>query len=483
MLFDKTGTLTRGKPELTDVQVLPGMQEDVFLWLVAQAEQGSEHPLASAIVAGVRARGIDLRGVPVSVQALPGRGIEARVEAHAVLVGTRRLFEERGLGYAALREQMETLEGQGKTVMLVACDGDVAGLLAVADRIKVGSAQAVRALQQQGIEAMLLTGDNTHTALALAEQVGIAADHVIAEVLPQDKVREVVSWQKRGLAVAFVGDGINDAPALAQADVGIAMGTGTDIAMEAADATLVKGNLKSVVTALALARATMHVIRQNLFWAFGYNVLLIPTAILSPFIPLVGQQMPVFAAAAMALSSVAVVSNSLRLRFFRSPQETAEGHSSLLLRAKEWAPLLVGLAIVLLTLLTIIAGTLRSTTARPASSQSTGVSHQFVASRPTADGRMHVTLTLSPYHLGPNVFRVSVLDQSGATETIQSVKLATTMLDMDMGTDVITLSPDGHGHFTGSGSLSMTGDWRISVIIHTTDHTLHTATFNLSGQR
>ncbi|HWS82791.1 MAG TPA: heavy metal translocating P-type ATPase, partial [Ktedonobacteraceae bacterium] len=324
ILLDKTGTITKGKPELTDVLVVPGMQEDELLRLVAEAEQGSEHPLASAIIAGARARGIHLAEMPSRVTALPGRGLEAYVESHPLLIGTRRLFDERSIAYSTLDEEMDGLESQGKTVMLIACDRRTAGLIAVADRVKVGSAEAIEHLQKQGIDVVIITGDNKQTAVAIAEQVGIVADHVIAGVLPEDKVRHVKSLQSFDFPVAFAGDGINDAPALARADASIAMGTGTDIAMEAADMTLVKGNLSSLVTAMELSRATMRIIRQNLFWAFGYNVLLIPTAILSPFIPFLGEQMPIFAAAAMALSSVTVVSNSLRLRYFESRRDAAE---------------------------------------------------------------------------------------------------------------------------------------------------------------
>ncbi|HEY4034451.1 MAG TPA: heavy metal translocating P-type ATPase [Ktedonobacteraceae bacterium] len=329
ILLDKTGTITKGKPELTDVLAMPGMQEDELLRLVAAAEQGSEHPLASAIIVGTRARGIHLGDMPSRVTALPGRGLEAYIEGHSLLIGTRRLFDERSITYSSLDEQMERLENQGKTVMLVAYDRRAAGLIAVADRVKVGSAEAIRHLQRRGIDVVMITGDNKQTAIAIAEQVGIVVDHVIAGVLPEDKVRHVKSLQSFNLPVAFAGDGINDAPALAQADASIAMGTGTAIAMEAADMTLVKGNLSSLVTALELSRATMRVIRQNLFWAFGYNVLLIPTAILSPFIPFLGEQMPIFAAAAMALSSVTVVSNSLRLRYFKSTRDAAEQRGKL----------------------------------------------------------------------------------------------------------------------------------------------------------
>ncbi len=316
VLLDKTGTITRGKPELTDTVALPGTPVDEMLRLAAEAEQGSEHPLATAIVEGAKARGLALDTYPERFTAIPGRGLETTVEGHEVLVGTRRLLSERSLAYAALEQQLEALEQQGKTAMLVVIDGAVAGLVAVADTIKVGSAEAVKQLQEQGLSVWMITGDNQRAAQAIAAQVGIPAGQVLSEVLPEDKAKQVKRLQEQGLVVAFAGDGINDAPALVQADAGIAMGTGTDIAMEASDITLVKGNLKSMATALALSRATLRTIKQNLFWAFAYNVILIPTAILSPLVPILRENAPIFAAAAMALSSVTVVSNSLRLRRF-----------------------------------------------------------------------------------------------------------------------------------------------------------------------
>jgi Cu+-exporting ATPase len=316
VLLDKTGTITRGKPELTDVVATKDVASDEMLRLVAEAEQGSEHPLANAIVEGAKARGLTLTTYPEDFTALAGRGLEAKVEGHALLIGTRRLLDEHSVGYDALAEQLEALESQGKTAMLVAIDGKVAGLVAVADTVKVGSAEAIQQLQAQGMQVWMITGDNTRTARAIAAQVGIPVEHVMAEVLPEDKANSVKRLQEQGLVVAFAGDGINDAPALVQADAGISMGTGTDIAMEASDITLVKGNLRSIAIALALSRATMRTIRQNLFWAFAYNVILIPAAILSPLIPFLREQAPIFAAAAMALSSVTVVSNSLRLRRF-----------------------------------------------------------------------------------------------------------------------------------------------------------------------
>ncbi len=316
VLFDKTGTITRGRPELTDVIALPGRLQDDLLRLAAGAEYGSEHPLATAIVEGATMRGFSSATSPEHFEALAGRGLLATVENHSVLIGNRRLLDERSISYAALQPQLEMLENQGKTAMLVALDGEAAGLLAVADTVKVGSTEAIKKLHAQGLEVWMITGDNQRTAQAIAAQVGIPAEHVLAEVLPEDKANQVKRLQNLSLVVAFAGDGINDAPALVQADAGIAMGTGTDIAMEAADITLVKGNLRSVATALALSHATMRTIKQNLFWAFGYNVILIPVAILSPLIPFLKDQAPIFAAAAMALSSVSVVSNSLRLRRF-----------------------------------------------------------------------------------------------------------------------------------------------------------------------
>ena len=316
ILLDKTGTITKGKPELTDAIALEGMSVDDMLRLVAEAEQGSEHPLAAAIVEGAKARNLLLNAYPDRFTALAGRGLEATVEGYTLLVGTRHLLQERSIDFDAFQERLEALEQQGKTAMIVVIDGRPVGIVAVADTVKVGSAEAVKQLREQGLSVWMITGDNQRTAQAIAAQVGIPAEHVLAEVLPEDKANQVKRLQAQGLVVAFAGDGINDAPALAQADAGIAMGTGTDIAMEAADITLVKGNLKSVATALALSRATLRTIKQNLFWAFAYNVVLIPTAILSPLIPFLRENAPIFAAAAMALSSVTVVSNSLRLRRF-----------------------------------------------------------------------------------------------------------------------------------------------------------------------
>ncbi|GAC1652166.1 MAG: heavy metal translocating P-type ATPase [Ktedonobacteraceae bacterium] len=316
VLLDKTGTITKGKPELTDVIAIMSEEADEMLRLAAEAEQGSEHPLATALVEGAKARGLEVNRYPERFTALAGRGVEATVEGHDILIGTRSLLSERSIDSTGIEEQLKVLEEQGKTAMLIALEGKVAGAVAVADTVKIGSAEAIQHLQSQGLTVWMITGDNSRTAHAIASSVGIAPEHVLAEVLPEDKAKQVKHLQEQGLVVAFAGDGINDAPALVQADAGIAMGTGTDVAMEASDITLVKGNLKSIATALALSRATLRTIKQNLFWAFAYNVVLIPIAILSPLIPVLRENAPIFAAAAMALSSVTVVSNSLRLRRF-----------------------------------------------------------------------------------------------------------------------------------------------------------------------
>ncbi|WP_376795064.1 heavy metal translocating P-type ATPase [Thermogemmatispora sp.] len=316
VLFDKTGTLTRGRPRLTALLALAPWDESELLRLAAEVEQGSEHPLARAVVEAARQRGLSLVRRPERLTALPGRGLEAVLEGQAVLIGGPRLLEECGLDLGKVRAELERLEQEGSTLMLVAVAGRLAGLLAMADTLKPGSAEAVRQLQAQGLQLWLLSGDRPRTARAIAAQVGIPSERVLAGLLPAEKAEQVRRLQQQGLTVAFAGDGINDAPALAQADVGIAMGNGSDIALETADIVLVKGNLRSLATALALSRATLRTIKQNLFWAFAYNVVLIPTAILSPLIPFLKEQAPIFAAAAMALSSVSVVGNALRLRRF-----------------------------------------------------------------------------------------------------------------------------------------------------------------------
>ncbi len=333
IVFDKTGTLTTGAPSLTDVLPADGWDERDLLRLAGGAERGSEHPLGEALVAGARERGLQLSEA-ADFAALPGRGVQATVEGRTVVAGNLKLMQENGLSLDGLAPKSETLAAEGKTPMYVAIDGRLAGIIAVADTVKPDAAQAVGRLKAMGIEVALMTGDNRQTATAVAREVGI--DRVLAEVLPQDKVQQVRLLQAEGKTVAMVGDGINDAPALAQADVGIAIGTGTDVAMEASDITLIRGDLDGVATAIALSRRTMGTIRQNLFWAFAYNVALIPIAagvlyplfsqtgvpaVLEPFFGTHGFLNPMLAAAAMAFSSVSVMTNSLRLRGFR-PEPT-----------------------------------------------------------------------------------------------------------------------------------------------------------------
>lgn len=315
VVLDKTGTITEGKPALTDVVLAPntGVGEDEMLRLVASLERASEHPLGAAIVRGAEARGLALSDAS-GFEAITGRGARATVEGREVRIGNAKLMRESGIGAGTFDEEAARLAEEGKTPMFVAVDSVLAGVIAVADPIKETSVEAIRRLHELGLEVVMLTGDNRRTAEAIARQVGI--DRVLAEVLPADKSREVKRLQQEGKVVAMVGDGINDAPALAQADVGIAIGTGTDVAMEASDITLIRGDLHGVVTAIALSRKTMGIIRQNLFWAFGYNVLGIPIAagLLFPFFGILLS--PILASAAMAFSSISVVLNSLRLRAF-----------------------------------------------------------------------------------------------------------------------------------------------------------------------
>ncbi len=326
VVLDKTGTLTRGEPRLTDVISANGIPEDDLLSLAAAAERNSEHPLGEAIVNGARERSLALAD-PEAFDAPTGRGVRATVSGKEVLVGSRKLMDESGVLEDGLAPRFEELSAAGKTPVFVAVDGKPAGLVAVADVVREESKEAIERLHEMGVEVAMITGDNRRTAEAIACELGI--DRVLAEVLPQDKANEVKRLQGEGKKVAMVGDGINDAPALAQADVGIAIGTGADVAMEAADLTLISGDVRGVARAISLSRATIRNIRQNLFWAFAYNVLLIPVAagILYPFFsggtvpealtPVLGQHgflNPILAAAAMALSSVTVVSNSLRLK-------------------------------------------------------------------------------------------------------------------------------------------------------------------------
>ena len=314
VVLDKTGTLTIGRPEVTDVIPTNGMTADDLLALAAAAEQGSEHPLGEAVVAWAKERGLALP--PVSgFAAVPGHGIEARVGGQRLLLGNARLLSERGVAVGGAEAAARRLTEAGKTAMYAALDARVIGLIAVADVVKPEARQAVAALHEMGIEVVMLTGDNRRTGEAIARQLGI--DRVLAEVLPEDKAREIKRLQEEGRLVAMVGDGINDAPALAQAEVGIAMGSGTDVAMEAADVTLMRGDLRGLVTAIQLSRKTIRIIRENLVWAFGYNVILIPVAA-GVLYPLWGILLsPILAGAAMAFSSVSVVTNSLRLKRFR----------------------------------------------------------------------------------------------------------------------------------------------------------------------
>ena len=307
ILLDKTGTVTNGTPVLTDVRIAQGYEENELLQLVASAERLSEHPLAQALVAGIKNKGIEIQD-PLSFEAIPGYGVKATVQERELLVGTRKLMNQHKVNIDAALEGMTNLEREGKTVMLVALDGKYAGMLAVADTIKVTSKEAVSRLKEMGLEVMMITGDNRQTAQAIAMQAGI--DHVIAEVLPEGKAEEVKKLQQQGEKVAMVGDGINDAPALALADIGMAIGTGTDVAMEAADITLMRGDLMSIADAIEMSRKTISNIKQNLFWAMGYNTLGIPIAA-------VGLLAPWVAGAAMAFSSVSVVLNALRLQRVR----------------------------------------------------------------------------------------------------------------------------------------------------------------------
>lgn len=316
VVLDKTGTITKGKPELTDVILTNSMNGNShqLLRLVASVEKVSEHPLAQAIVDGAQARKLELTDVQ-DFEAIPGHGVSAKVEGRNILIGNLKLMNRENIALGELENRSKSLADDGKTPMFVAIDGKAAGIVAVADTVKEDSAEAIKALQGMGIEVVMITGDNRRTAEAIARKVGVT--RVLAEVLPEDKANNVHLLQAENKKVAMVGDGINDAPALAQADVGLAIGTGTDVAIEASDITLIKGSLKGVVTAIEVSRATMTNIYQNLFGAFIYNVLGIPVAmgVLFPFFGLLLS--PLIAGAAMAFSSVTVVGNANRLRGFR----------------------------------------------------------------------------------------------------------------------------------------------------------------------
>ncbi len=329
IVLDKTGTITKGKPELTDVLIADlGLRildegsagqskedpQSQILWLAASVEKASEHPLAQAIVDGAKARGITLAD-PTDFEAIPGHGVQATVEGHTVVLGNPKMMDQIGASLNGLETQGQALADDGKTPMYVAVDGQAAGIIAVADTVKEDSLQAIAHLKELGLEVVMITGDNRRTAEAIARQVGV--DRVLAEVLPEDKARNVQMLQQEGKTVAMVGDGINDAPALAQADVGLAIGTGTDVAIEASDITLIKGSLTGVAIAIELSKATMRNIKQNLFGSFIYNTLGVPIAagLLYPFFGILLS--PIIASAAMAMSSVTVVSNALRLRGFK----------------------------------------------------------------------------------------------------------------------------------------------------------------------
>ncbi|MEC3527530.1 heavy metal translocating P-type ATPase [Bacillus paranthracis] len=304
VILDKTGTVTNGKPVLTDVIVADGFNEEEILRLVGAAEKNSEHPLAEAIVEGIKEKKIDIPSSE-TFEAIPGFGIESVVEGKQLLIGTRRLMKKFNIDIEEVSKSMEELEREGKTAMLIAINKEYAGIVAVADTVKDTSKAAITRLKKMGLDVVMITGDNTQTAQAIAGQVGI--EHVIAEVLPEGKAEEVKKLQAQGKKVAMVGDGINDAPALATADIGMAIGTGTDVAMEAADITLIRGDLNSIADAIFMSKMTIRNIKQNLFWALAYNGLGIPIAALGFLAPWV-------AGAAMAFSSVSVVLNALRLQ-------------------------------------------------------------------------------------------------------------------------------------------------------------------------
>ncbi len=315
IVFDKTGTITEGKPEVTDIITVGNIEKEQLLRIAASGEKGSEHPLGEAIVRGAGKDNLEL--LPVEAfEAIPGQGIEVTIDHVKVLIGNKKLMEDRRISLSVLNDKSDLLAREGKTPMYVAMDGSLSGIIAVADVVKESSAKAIKKLQSMGIEVAMITGDNRKTAEAIAKQVGI--DRVLAEVLPQDKSNEVKKLQAEGKKVCMVGDGINDAPALVQADIGIAIGSGTDVAMESADIVLMRSDLMDVPTAIHLSKSTIRNIKQNLFWAFGYNVAGIPIA--AGLLHLFGGPLlnPIFAAAAMAFSSVSVVSNALRLKGFKA---------------------------------------------------------------------------------------------------------------------------------------------------------------------
>jgi Cu+-exporting ATPase len=324
VVVDKTGTLTEGKPELVSVTPSAGFDEARLLFLAASLEQASEHPLAAAIVGGAKARGINLTAAQ-AFESAPGKGVTAIVDGVRVVLGNPALMADAQIEVAPLAEATDALSSDGQTVMFVAVDGTAAGLIGVADPIRPTTREAIRQLHEEGVRVVMLTGDSKATAAAVARKLGIG--EVIAEVLPQEKRNHIEHLQEQGRIVAMAGDGINDAPALAQAQVGIAMGTGTDVAMESAGVTLIKGDLTGIVRARRLSRATMRNIRQNLFFAFVYNALGVPIAagVLYPFFGLLLS--PMIAAAAMSFSSVSVIGNALRLADDKTRSSAPRGHS------------------------------------------------------------------------------------------------------------------------------------------------------------
>ncbi len=314
IVFDKTGTITEGKPEVTDILTVSDVDRNQLLQLAASAEKGSEHPLGEAIVNEAEKEKLEFSKVD-HFNAIPGYGIEVEIKGIPILLGNKKLMDERNISLSELEQESDRLAEEGKTPMYIAMNQKIAGIIAVADVVKPSSLKAIEKLRSMGLEVAMITGDNRKTAEAIARQVGI--NRVLAEVLPQDKSNEVKKLQAEGKKVAMVGDGINDAPALAQADIGIAIGSGTDVAMESADIVLMRSDLMDVPTAIQLSKSTIRNIKQNLFWAFGYNVIGIPIA--AGLLHLFGGPLlnPIFAAAAMSLSSVSVLTNALRLKRFK----------------------------------------------------------------------------------------------------------------------------------------------------------------------
>src|SRR5699024_5616841 len=302
IIFDKTGTITKGEPEVTDIITFNNIEEDEVLRIAASVERASEHPLGQSIVREAEDRGLDIV-IPERFTAVPGKGLEANFEDKEILIGNRRLIKDNNIDIEDKENNLAKLEEEGKTAMTIAVENEIIGIIAVADQVKDTSFEAIKKLHDMDLEVYMITGDNERTAQAIAKNIGI--DKVVADVLPEDKAEAVEKLKAEGKNVGMVGDGINDAPALASSNIGFAIGTGTDVAMEAADITLMRGDLEGVVTAIRLSHRTMRTVRQNLFWAFFYNSIGIPFAAL-------GFLSPMVAGAAMAFSSVSVVTNSLR---------------------------------------------------------------------------------------------------------------------------------------------------------------------------